>query len=125
MLGQHAVEVDRESNHWLRLLHEVLPALPASSIIPKRTDDVTHSDDQQLHELLPQLELSQPPCGQDDADDAENSQNDTTVALSAPGTRRFARRPSRSREEAGMIQRVGWRDAGIEGLGTRVHAVRA
>jgi len=82
----------------------VLPAFPASSIIPKRTDDVTHSVEQQLDELLPHRELSQPPCGQDDPDDAfENSKNVTNVALSASRTRPFACHPPRGWEEAGMI----------------------
>ncbi len=68
MLGQHPVEVDCEPYYrLLLLLHVILPALPASSIIPEHVDDVTHSDEQRLHELLPQLELSQSLYGQDDA----------------------------------------------------------
>ncbi|MDQ3549793.1 MAG: hypothetical protein M3439_13345, partial [Chloroflexota bacterium] len=63
------------------MLHAILPALPAPSNISKRIDDVTHSDKQQLLELLPQLELSQPANGQDDTDETdENSQNDINDA---------------------------------------------
>jgi hypothetical protein len=81
MLGQHPIEVDREPDYRLLWLHRVLPAFPASSIISKRIGDVTHSDEQQLDELLPQLELSQPDRDSDDDDDTdENSQNDTNDA---------------------------------------------
>ena len=54
MLGQNPIEVDRETNY--RLLHVLVPALPASSIILKHTDDTAHSDEQRLLELLPQLD---------------------------------------------------------------------
>ena len=44
-VGQHPVEINGEPYYWLLLLHLVLPALPASSIIPKHTDDTAHSDE--------------------------------------------------------------------------------
>jgi len=109
MLGQHPVEVNRESYYCCCLpLHVILPALPASSIISKRIDDATHSDEQRLLELLLQLELSQPPCGQDETDDTdENNQNDIN---DAPFSTRHttARAPSsRWREETRMIHGSG------------------